>query len=332
MKNIELQSSRQEATRPADRRAVRVTLCIVAFVVTVMLAGYQRRTGPTYPVTVRAEVAGVPVSGELVRSHGGEGGAVVVLHAPDPRARGEILWRLYPTDHPWQRIEMARQGEDLLAELPHLPPAGKLEYSVRIRVGDEELVLPPGGKTAVLRYKGAVPAFILVPHILCMFIALVISVRAGLGAIAGESNTGRFVKWVLLFFVPGGFVLGPLVQKYAFGALWTGWPYGTDWTDNKTLFALLAWILAGVLVKFAPRAERVGVLFAFAMMIAVYLVPHSFRGSEIDWSRTAPPPHVAVPGEPAAPAGEEGGPAAGPGSAGEQEAPAGTEGAAATSG
>ena len=300
MNRIRLEERAAERPRVADRRSVRILLCVVAFVVTVMLAGYQRRTGPTYPVTVKDQVAGVEVTGKLVRSHGGEGGAIVRLHVPDPRATGEILWRLYPTDDPWRQIEMVRQGEDLLAELPHLPPAGKLEYSVRIRVGDEEAIYPASGKTAVIRYKGEVSPLILVPHILCMFIALVISVRAGLGAVAGESNVGRFVKWVLLFFVPGGFILGPLVQKAAFGALWTGWPYGTDWTDNKTLFALLAWILAGILAKIAPRAERIGVLFAFAMMIAVYLVPHSVRGSQIDWSKTAPPPHVAAPAEPAA--------------------------------
>ncbi len=315
MNRTRLQDAAADRPRPADRRSVRILLCVLAFVVTVVLAGYQRRTGPTYPVTVRDQVAGVEVSGKLVRSHGGEGGAIVRLHVPDPRATGEILWRLYPTDDPWRKIEMVRQGEDLLAELPHLPPAGKLEYSVRIRVDGEELVLPESGETAVIRYKGEVSPFILVPHILCMFIALVISVRAGLGAIAGESNVGRFVKWVLLFFVPGGFILGPLVQKAAFGALWTGWPYGTDWTDNKTLFALLAWILAGILARFAPRMERIGVLFAFAMMIAVYLVPHSVRGSQIDWSKTAPPPHVAVPAAPAAaePAGGQGSPAGDPG-------------------
>jgi len=38
--------------------------------------------------------------------------------------------------------------------------------------------------------------------------------------------------------------LGPLVQLNAFGDLWTGWPFGGDWTDNKTLFAFIFWVIA----------------------------------------------------------------------------------------
>ena len=41
----------------------------------------------------------------------------------------------------------------------------------------------------------------------------------------------------LLLLAVGGFILGPLVQNYAFGELWTGVPFGWDLTDNKTLIA-----------------------------------------------------------------------------------------------
>jgi hypothetical protein len=44
----------------------------------------------------------------------------------------------------------------------------------------------------------------------------------------------------------GGLILGPPVQLEAFGALWTGWPFGADLTDNKTLIAVLAWVPAVV--------------------------------------------------------------------------------------
>ena len=50
---------------------------------------------------------------------------------------------------------------------------------------------------------------------------------------------GRGIKWmtyttVVLLFL-GGIIMGPVIQKYAFGAFWTGWPFGHDLTDNKTL-------------------------------------------------------------------------------------------------
>jgi len=95
----------------------------------------------------------------------------------------------------------------------------------------------------------------------------------------------RFIPWSLGFLIPGGFILGPLVQKFAFDAYWTGWPFGGDWTDNKTLAALVAWLVAWFICRSWPRFERIAVLFASIVMLGVYLIPHSIHGSELDWSQ-----------------------------------------------
>ena len=81
----------------------------------------------------------------------------------------------------------------------------------------------------------------------------------------------------------GGLLLGPLVQKFAFDAYWTGWPFGHDLTDNKTLVAFLAWLPATVL---ALTRRRIGLAVAagWIVMMGVFLIPHSYRGSEMDWS------------------------------------------------
>ena len=56
----------------------------------------------------------------------------------------------------------------------------------------------------------------------------------------------KYSFWTLVLFTAGGMILGPVVQYYAFGDLWTGIPFGWDLTDNKTLIALIFWILAVV--------------------------------------------------------------------------------------
>jgi hypothetical protein len=73
----------------------------------------------------------------------------------------------------------------------------------------------------------------------------------------------------------GGFPLGLLVSGYAFGQPWGGFPIGNDATDNKTLLAFLGWIIA-TLAVFRGRNPRATVLAAAALMLFVYLVPHSF--------------------------------------------------------
>jgi hypothetical protein len=84
-------------------------------------------------------------------------------------------------------------------------------------------------------------------------------------------------------------VLGPIDQKHAFGAYWTGGPCGEDLTDNKTLGMWLAWVAAVfVLGRRRDPADRVArwtTVAAAAVTIAVYLVPHSLRGSQLDYGK-----------------------------------------------
>ncbi|MCU0232252.1 MAG: hypothetical protein MUC67_12920, partial [Acidobacteria bacterium] len=69
-------------------------------------------------------------------------------------------------------------------------------------------------------------------------------------------------------------------------------PFGEDLTDNKTLASVLAWVAAWVVARRWPERrvwQRIAVIAAAAVMIAVYLIPHSARGSQLDWSKLPPP-------------------------------------------
>ncbi len=297
------EGSGRAATRFVDRRPGSALLWVVALFVTFGLAAYQRLTGPTHPVRVRAEIGGAPVTGQLPRSHGGEGGALVALVAPDSSIAGELAWRRFPTAEAWIETPLERLGDELVGELPHQPAAGKLEYSLRLARGDATRVIQQDDGPIVIRFRGEVPAAVLLPHVMAMFLGLVIGIRALLGALVGERDLGRHLPWLLVFLVPGGLALGPIVQKYAFDAYWTGWPFGEDLTDNKTLASVLAWAAAWLVARRwpdRPARHRLAVLVAALVMIAVYLIPHSARGSQLDWSKL-PPPASAPGGGPISP-------------------------------
>ena len=140
-----------------------------------------------------------------------------------------------------------------------------------------------------MRFKAPVPAWALVPHILIIFLARLVGVRTGLAAAFGRPEMRRLAQITLAGITVGGMILGPVVQKYAFGAFWTGWPFGYDLTDNKTLVMFLAWLVALLVVATAParkdRFARTVVILATVVMIAVYLVPHSLRGSQLDYDK-----------------------------------------------
>lgn len=265
-----------------SKRWFRILIGVLAVLTSVFMGRYQRQTGPTYPVPVSQELAGSSISGKLIRTHGGAGDAHVTLSVASSTVEGEVLWRRYPTNDDWSRLPMQYEEGELAADLPHQIPAAKLEYSVRLTDRGQEVVLPHD-ETAVIRFRDDVPAWVLIPHIIFMFVSLAIVFRAAFGALLGEDNVRRFIPWTLGFLLPGGFLLGPLVQKFAFDAYWTGWPFGGDWTDNKTLAALIAWVVAWVISKRRPRLQRGAVLLATVVMVVVYLIPHSIHGSELDW-------------------------------------------------
>jgi hypothetical protein len=78
----------------------------------------------------------------------------------------------------------------------------------------------------------------------------------------------------------GGMILGPAVQYYAFGDAWTGIPFAWDLTDNKTLLAFVFWILA--VVMNIKKERPAYVILASLVMLAIYSIPHSMFGSQLD--------------------------------------------------
>jgi len=95
-----------------------LTLWTLAFVLTAAFLVYQKVTGPTYEIRFNTEVAGVPLVGNLLRTHSINGDLPVIVNVPDDEVEGTIVWRRYPTNDPWQRLNMERVDGQLRATLP----------------------------------------------------------------------------------------------------------------------------------------------------------------------------------------------------------------------
>jgi len=260
-------------------------LWVVAFILTVILAVFQRMTGPSYPL--RGEFLapdGQEVSYRLPRSHGGPGDLDVSLALPESVHGGELEWRRYPTGDSWTPVTLIPDGEGRwTARVPHQPPAGKVEYRLALAGGGDGNAIPEGDPV-VARFRADVPAWVLIPHILAMFGCMLVATRALLEVLRSDTSEPRVAVVVAMgLLLVGGMFLGPVVQKFAFGAYWTGWPNGSDLTDNKTLIAVIAWLPATVLALGKKRLWG-AVVIGWIVMMGIFLIPHSLRGSEMDWS------------------------------------------------
>jgi hypothetical protein len=166
-----------------------------------------------------------------------------------------------------------------------------VEYYLELDTPDATIRVPAGDDgTVVLRFKGPVPIWILLPHVLFMFVAMLIAVRTGLGALFDPGSVRRLAWVTFAGLTIGGMILGPIVQEYAFGAFWTGFPIGYDLTDNKTLLMWLVWLGALIVLGRGTRPGRLQVgrwviVAATVVTLVVYMVPHSLRGSELDYGQ-----------------------------------------------
>lgn len=254
----------------------------LAVVLTLVAAVYQRMTGPSYAVRGKAFVAGTKIAYRLPRS--AETGADAVVSVPTPApVEGRIEWKRFKTADDWTRAALVREGDRLVGRLPRQPAAGKLVYKVVLTENGESTTLA-GDLPVVMRFKDPVPLWVLIPHILVMFAGMLLSTAAGLAALDRKRNPRRLVLWTVGLLFAGGFILGPLVQKFAFNVAWAGFPFGSDLTDNKTLIAFLCWVAALVAGR-KGRPARPFVIAASLVTLFVFLIPHSLRGSELDYSR-----------------------------------------------
>jgi len=254
----------------------------LAVIITLGSAVYQRLTGPTYPLRGKAVVAGTEVKFKLPRSAETVRDAEVRIPAPAP-LQGYLDYKRFKTEDAWARVVLAREGGDLVGLLPQQPAAGKLLYTINLTGG--YVTTPVAGEDpVVIRFKDPVPAWVIIPHVLIMFAGMLLSTAAGLAALDKKRNPRRFVLWAVALLFAGGFVLGPLVQKFAFGVAWAGFPVGIDLTDNKTLITLLFWI-AALIAGRKGKPARPFVIAASLVTLLVYLIPHSVLGSEFNYSK-----------------------------------------------
>ncbi|MCB8994947.1 MAG: hypothetical protein H6538_04995 [Bacteroidales bacterium] len=258
----------------------KIIFWILTVVITLFTAVYQRTTGPTYPKSFKLSLDGSEHKFSLPRSQNGFTDCQVKINLADPTITGKVVYRRYPTSEPWDTLNFNREGESLIAWLPKQPAAGKLEYKVELFQNGSVLDIP-GNEAVTVRFKDNVPAYVLIPHILFIFTAMLLSTLAAFFAMGNIPSYKFYVGLTLLFFILGGMIFGPIVQKFAFGEFWTGFPYGKDLTDNKSLIGFLAWTIAWVGNR--KKDRKYLVVIAAIVVLAISYIPHSARGSELDY-------------------------------------------------
>ena len=275
----------------------KILVWIFGIIFTLSAAIYQKVTGPTYPYKHDVTLNGKDYTLKLSRS--GETTPedvskpyIMALELNEPGINATISYRRFPTNDEFKTVPFVFKDGRYEAELPQQAAAGKLEYTAIVSDGNNTYEVP----MQVMRFKDPVPLYWLIPHVLAMFLAMLFSNVTALMAIFNVGDVGTLKKGVWanfntkgfvnmtimtsVFLAIGGLIFGPVVQKFAFGEFWTGVPFGWDLTDNKTLIAAIFWAIA--LFMNYKKPSRFWTITAAAVMLAIYAIPHSMFGSELD--------------------------------------------------
>lgn len=256
---------------------------LAAIFITLVAIIFQRQTGPTYPKKVQFDVDTVQVNIKLPRSYEINKSLQIELPALSWEWTARLYHRPYPLDTAWTvEPPFWPEGDKLVSYLPTVSQkAAKIEYYLEFENYGSGTIFQIPEEPVVMRFKGGVPAWALIPHIILIFIAMIFSNLAGIMAFFKHDKYKLWgaITLVLIFF--GGLIFGPVVQKFAFGHYWTGFPFGSDLTDNKTLIMFVVWTIA-VLANLKRNTPWLTVV-ASVVTLLVYCIPHSLRGSEFSY-------------------------------------------------
>ena len=265
-----------------------VMLWTISIILMAGIVVYQKTTGPTYPKKGDKEIYGQNIDYSLPRSNDGSYTVKVFVIDDSRTLHGTYKFKRFKSHDNWAELDLTRAGDTLSFDIPHQPAAGKVMYQLFLAKGNDSHI-PLTENPIVLRFRDEVPGIVVIFHLIFIFATITLSIRTGLEAFYRGNKVKIFTILTIVSLILGGFVFGPLMQKFAFGAYWTGWPMKglfniADLTDTKTFLALIFWLIA-LWAAFKIPDGRKWQITAAIVLIIVYLIPHSLLGSELDYRK-----------------------------------------------
>jgi hypothetical protein len=270
---------------------------IISVLLTIVLLGISRRASTRHPQEIVAEIGGVNITHTTVtESKIGQMKTVELSLSGGDMASVQGILYYYYDNEPEQSVTMDNQNSGkLTAKLPPGDIGKQLRYRVGITqhgivAGSIPLTGTPG---YLVKYKGDVSVFVLIPHILLMFASVFfafIAMFLGFDLLSGSAKVkppAGAALMALLCGVIGGVIIGIKVSHDVFGGFgWGGWPIGNDITDTKTEIYLLFWLitiilgwggLSGKNMTLSKKGFGWMIMISFLVTMAAFLIPHSIQ-------------------------------------------------------
>jgi len=274
----------------------------LAFLLTIAFLIFSRKTAAVRSVNETVRQHGISIEHNTVPKQVGDEIPVISVRV-EGASQVRLVYKIgQEGEYTWVEMLPKRGEEEVYsASIPWHPKAVKAWYYLEASRADEEgtvtVVLPQKSSGEVkpirLKFEGEVPAYIVIPHVLCIFAAIFFAILTVFSAIELKRGTGSLRKsvklcgvTVLLLFL-GFFPFGWAMNYFAFGVLWEAFPFGRDVTDNKSQIMILFWLVALFLVKgtlwgkgdsrnlVSGSGYATWVFVSFIATLLILAIPHS---------------------------------------------------------
>jgi len=274
----------------------------LAFLFTILLLAFTRKTTAVRSVHEMVAEHGILIEHNTVPRQVGD--EIPVISARVEGASEVRLVYKIGKDGEYQSVEMsAKPGEEnvFAASIPHHPKSTKAWYfleAATVREGGlVKVTLPERDSGQIrpvrLKFRGEVPLYIIIPHIVSIFAAIFFATLTLFSAIElkrGKTTLKKSVRLctvTLLFLFIGFFPFGWAMNYFAFGVLWEAFPFGRDVTDNKSQIMFVFWLFTLFMVKgtlwgkgetknlVSGRSYSTLVIVSFVATLLILAIPHS---------------------------------------------------------
>ena len=274
----------------------------LAFLFTILLLAFTRKTTAVRSVPEVVAEQGILIEHNTVPKQVGD--EIPVISARVEGASEVRLVYKIGKDGEYQSVKMSpKPGEENIfaAIIPHHPKSTKAWYFLEdatVREGGlVKVTLPERDSGQIrpvrLKFRGEVPLYIIIPHIVSIFAAIFFATLTLFSAIElkrGKTTLKKSVKLctvTLLFLFIGFFPFGWAMNYFAFGVLWEAFPFGRDVTDNKSQIMFVFWLFTLFMVKgtlwgkgetknlVSGRSYSTLVIVSFVATLLILTIPHS---------------------------------------------------------
>jgi hypothetical protein len=262
---------------------------LLAFILTILLLGFARRTSTRHSSDLKTQVDGVTLEHRTITENFGDSPELDVRTSNADGIRAVVLYSQEPGSG-YGELPMSAGPDGFHAALPALPKGKKWFYHIEFFKENVEVAQLPNGHDQFIKFKGHLSPAVLIPHIFFMFATIFFGILTVLSAIDYNRGRGellhsvRFLLLTLISAFLGGFPFGIAVTYQTFGGGWGGYPIGRDWTDTKTEIFFAFWLVTFLLARkglvggkmpISNRTYSFLTILSFVVTFITFLIPHS---------------------------------------------------------